>query len=661
MKSFEQKAQDYYGEVVINKGLMGKAGFGARAIPVYVGEWIISQFMDGGELTDEGRNEIVETVSKFLPQKADKNTILNRLMNYEQVRILDDFRVNVSIERQAHDLSIPVLDVSNAVVRPDIIEENPMLLKTGMWGLGTLQYVPPDGEEIKKGQIWLTDFKPFQTPGVDLDYYKESRQHFNIDEWIDLLISSCQFNPDILHLPQKLLLLSRIIPLVEPRTNLAELAPKGTGKSFVFDNISRYAAVVPGGKISAAALFFNSNTKRIGLIPRYDVVVVDEIQKIQTDAAGEAMAALKMYLESGRYRRTTGDLGTSEAGFVMLGNITLGIDRMPLYESDGIFKELPSALQESAFIDRIHGLMEGWFMPRVSKRTPSNHLGFKGDFFSEVLHELRVDLQYADYVSQNLHLLQCEDMRDSKAITRLAEGFLKLLFPDLNVSDEDFITYCVNPSIRMRQQIRDELSKIDHEYKWVTIKSLMPDEFQDSHPAERPEMDEYEHQADPLSPARAPVETTVDIEEGQKKISFEKLFYPYVKNAKEIRIYDPYIRLQYQIFNFMSFCEILEPKEENVKVSLVTTVDSYHEDELRYTLDELKSGLSKDGIEFEFEFDNNLHDRWIETDDGWRIILGRGLDIFQKPDDKFTLGFMDHTKRRCKATTITYLKKQSHG
>jgi len=189
----------------------------------------------------------------------------------------------------------------------------------------------------------------------------------------------------------------------------------------------------------------------------------------------------------------------------------------------------------------------------------------------------------------------------------------------------------------------------------------MPDEFQDSHPAERPEMDEYEHQADPLSPARAPVETTVDIEEGQKKISFEKLFYPYVKNSKEIRIYDPYIRLQYQIFNFMSFCEILEPKEENVKVSLVTTVDSYHEDELRYTLDELKSGLSKDGIEFEFEFDNNLHDRWIETDDGWRIILGRGLDIFQKPDDKFTLGFMDHTKRRCKATTITYLKKQSHG
>jgi len=119
------------------------------------------------------------------------------------------------------------------MVQKDIIDNNPMLLKTGMWGLGTLRYVPPDGEDVKKGQIWMVDFKAFQTPGVDLDYFRESRKHFNIDEWIDLLVSSCQFNPDVHRLSQKLLLLSRIIPLVEPRVNLTELAPKGTGKSFV--------------------------------------------------------------------------------------------------------------------------------------------------------------------------------------------------------------------------------------------------------------------------------------------------------------------------------------------------------------------------------------------------------------------------------------------
>jgi ATP-dependent Lon protease len=654
MKSFERKAQDYYGEVIINKGLMSKAGFGARAIPVYVGEWIISQFMDGDELTAEGRAEIVNTVSRFLPQKADKNTILNRLMEQEEVRILDDFRVNVSLERNTHDLSIPVLDVTNGTIQKDIIDQNPMLLKTGMWGLGTLRFIPPDGDEAKKGQLRMMDFKAFQSPGVDLDYYRESRKHFEIDEWIDLLVSSCQFNPEVLRLSQKLLLLSRIIPLVEPRMNLTELAPKGTGKSFVFDNISRYAAVIPGGKLSAPSLFFNSNTKQIGLIPRYDVVVVDEIQKIQTDAAGEAMAGLKMYLESGRYRRATGDLGTSESGFVMLGNITLGMNRLPLYESEGIFKELPMAIQESAFIDRIHGLIEGWFMPRVSRNTPSKTVGFKGDFFSEVLHELRVDLRYADYVSRNLVLPECEDMRDNKAIARSAEGFLKLLFPDLNLTDEEFNTYCLNPAIRMRQQIRDELSKSDHEYKWVTIKSNVPDEFQLSHPSERPDPEEEKSRIDPLDAGRKPDERTVDISEGQRGISFEKLFVPYLKGANDIRIYDPYVRLQYQVFNLMSFCEILEPQDSPIKVSLITTTDEFHEDEITVTLRELKKGLSRDDIEFEYSFDPNLHDRWIETDTGWRIMLGRGLDIFQKPDDKFTLGFMDQTKRKCKATSVVY-------
>ena len=659
MMSFERKAKDYYGEVVINKGLMGKAGFGARAIPVYVGEWIVSQFMDGDNLTEDGRNEIIKTVSKFMPQKADKNSILNRLMEQEEVRILDDFRVNVNLERHTHDLSIPLLDVSNGMIQKDIIDKNPMLLKTGMWGLGTLRYVPPDGEDVKKGQVWMVDFKAFQTPGIDLDYFRESRKHFNIDEWIDFLVSSSQFNPDVHRLPQKLLLLSRIIPLVEPRANLAELAPKGTGKSFVFDNISRYAAVIPGGKLSAPALFFNSNTKQIGLIPRYDVVVVDEIQKIQTDASGEAMAALKMYLESGRYRRATGDLGSSESGFVMLGNITLGINRLPLYESDGIFKELPAALQESAFIDRIHGLIEGWFMPRVSRNTPSKSLGFKGDFFSEVLHELRVDLRYADYVSQSLHLPQSEDMRDNKAISRLAEGFLKLLFPDLQLSEEEFITYCVNPAVRMRQQIRDELSKIDQEFKWVTIKSQMPDEFQLSHPDERPNPEEETKKVDPLAPDRIPEEKTVDLVEGQKGISFEKLFLPYVKGSKSVKICDPYIRLQYQIYNLVSFCEILDPQDETIKVDLVTGCEAYQKTELSQKLDELKTGLSRDHIDFNYVFNENLHDRWIETDTGWRIILGRGLDIFQKPDDKFTLGFLDQTKRKCKATVINYTRIKS--
>lgn len=471
-----------------------------------------------------------------------------------------------------------------------------------------------------------------------------------------MLISSCQFNPKIHTLPQKILLLSRIIALVQPRVNIAELAPKGTGKSFVFDNISRYAAVIPGGKLSAPALFYNSSTKQIGLIPRYDVVVVDEVQKIHTDAAGEAMAALKMYLESGRYRRATGDIGTSEAGFCMLGNITIGSERRPLYETNGIFKELPPALQESAFVDRIHGMIEGWFMPRISRHTPSQSPGFKGDFFSEILHELRGELQYADYVSHSMRLPECEDMRDNKAIARIAEGFLKLLFPDLQLSEEEFIEYCVNPSVRMRQQVRDELAKLDQEFGWVTIKSELPDEAQLLHPIAKPEEVE-EKSGDPLSPDRKPVETVLGIEEGQKGISYIKLFRPYLSGAKNIKVVDPYIRFDYQIRNFLNFCECVAPLQGNLKLELITSVSSKEEKaQLSSKFEEMKNNLLQDKIIFTYSFDPSIHDRSIESDNGWRINIGRGLDIFQKPEGKYSLGFVDQTKRSCKATTINYIK-----
>ena len=657
MLEFEQKAKDFYGEVIINKGLMSKAGFGSRSIPVYVGEWIVSQFMESDKLTTEGREEVVNIVSKFLPQKSDKNVLLNRLKEQEEVKILDDFRVTVNLDTNMHELSIPVLDVNKAMVQKAIIDNNPMLLKTGMWGVGTLQYVPPDGEDIKKGQVWMSDFKPFQTPGVDLDYYRNCRKNFTLEEWIDLLVSSCQFNPVVHTLPQKMLLLSRIIPLVQPRINMAELAPKGTGKSFVFDNISRYAAVIPGGKLSAPALFYNNASKQIGLIPRYDVVVVDEVQKIHTDSAGEAMAGLKMYLESGRYRRATGNMGTSEAGFVMLGNISLGPDRLPLYETDGIFKELPPALQESAFVDRIHGLLEGWFMPRITKNSPSKSFGFKGDFFSEILHELRSDLQYADYVVHSMSLPQCEDMRDNKAVARIAEGFLKLLFPDLNLSNKEFVEYCVNPAVRMRQKIRDDLARLDHEFKWVTIKSNMPDEHQMSHPIDKPEKEEITGQVDPISIDRKAIEKTLDLIEGQTGVSYEKLFSPYLKNAKYIKLVDPFIRYDYQVHNLMNFCDFLMPTTEPVQIDLITAADSqYQEKEAESKLNELKENLEKNNIQLNYSFDPDQHDRWIETDTGWRIILGRGLDIFQRPEGKFSLGFMDLTKRKCKVTTITYTK-----
>jgi len=467
MEPFEQKALDYYGEVIINKHLIHEAGFGARAIPAYVGEWILSHYIRGGELTEESRQKIANFINKYLPPKGQKDEIKNRLLNGETVRLLDDYRVAVNLKTGQRRLHIPLLDVTDARLAKGIVDENQLLVTSGVWGLGDLMYVPPEASS-DHGRIWMRDFRPFQVTSVDMDYFRECRQHFFFDEWLDLIVSSIGFSPHAVNHDQKMLLITRLIPLAEPRVNIMELAPKGTGKSFVYDNLSRYARVIGGGKITPAVLFHNLASHTPGLITRYDVIVLDEIQSVRGDSAGELAAGLKVYMESGRYSRGN-TTGTAEAGFVMLGNIPLDENRRPINLEEGLLRQIPNFIQQTAFVDRVHGLVAGWEMERITTDTPSRSLGFKGDFFSEILHVLQGEMAYGEYVSEHLRLANCDDLRDRKAIARLATGFLKLLFPDLSLTEQQFRDYCVRPAVKLRQRVRDELHRMDPEYAQVEI------------------------------------------------------------------------------------------------------------------------------------------------------------------------------------------------
>ncbi|MEK6655726.1 MAG: MIT C-terminal domain-containing protein, partial [Thermodesulfobacteriota bacterium] len=196
------------------------------------------------------------------------------------------------------------------------------------------------------------------------------------------------------------------------------------------------------------------------------------------------------------------------------------------------------------------------------------------------------------------------------------------------------------------------------EYSWVTINSERPDDFQMSHPEEKPAQEKAEAPSDNLSPDRKAIETTLNIADGQRGVSYARLFNPYLRGATVIKLVDPYIRYDYQIHNFLNFCETLTATDAGLSVELVTGADTKsQETEISAKMNELKESLVPDRIGLTWRFETGLHDRWIGTDTGWRILLGRGLDIFQKPEGKFTLGFVDQTKRRCKATTITYVKK----
>ena len=683
MESFEQQALDNYGSLIINKSFARKSGFGSRAIPVYVREWIVAHYVgDSPDLTDEARVKIAEFVRKYVPDKSERESVKNRLFEQSDVQLLDDYAVQVNLAKGDRYLIIPFLDESKAVIPPNIVRENEMLLSSGIWGVGTLSYAPP-GED-GPGQVLLRSFVPFQLASLDMEYFIARRKAFATQEWIDFVINSMGFNHRIYSERQKILLISRLLPMVEPRYNLIELAPKGTGKSFVYENMSRYVAV-RSGAITAPVLFYNDARKTPGLITRFDCVVIDEAQKVKGDRSGELAALLKSYLEAGRFGRGSAGSITSESGIVILANIDLDENKRPLHEMIGLFRDFPNFLRETAFLDRFSGLLPGWDLPRVSKVTPSICMGLKGDIFGEILHMLRSDISYQDYVKTNMHLQNCDDMRDSRAVEAGASAMLKILFPDMQPTEEDFYRFCVNPALEMRQRVRDELCKLDREYEPISMRSKHPDQFQQTHrkpqfvdPSaiefkklpKRFEL-EYEATAEHLLTGAQPQgdkdtgdpdemrEKTVQIEEGDIGHSYKNLFGPYLKGTSSIHLADPYIRLEFQIRNFLAFIGIIDTVDGPVDVHLTTSAEDECQKRINsQKFDEIATSLEGHGITLTYEFSDTIQRRAIALDNGWKIVLDRGLDIFQEPDSRYELSEVDQTKRKCRETEIVYMKEK---
>ena len=465
---FENKVKTSFGEVCINKGLFLDSGLISRSIPTFVAEWILDRFSPDGVLTDEIQEKINQFISNHLPRKDQKEVIKNRLAQGDNLTLLDHFSVFVDLRSNTRQVMIPCIDEWGHI-SDNLVENYPNLLGGGIWGAGKLVYYPPDPEvKGSQGEIWLKDFKPMQVAKLDIGYYCEERAQFTLDEWRELLVTSMGSNPNVYTPRQQQLLLTRLIPIVQGRVNLIELAPKGTGKSFVFQNLSRYVRVLSGGKVTAAVLFYNLASQTPGLLTQYDIIVFDEAQTISFDNPGEVIGILKDYLESGRYTRGNKSV-TEDTGVVLLGNIPLDSTGRP--SQAVLFYNLPHFLQETALIDRLHGILPGWEIPRVTVDTPARGVGFKADFFGEVLHALREHPGgYDEYVAAHLKLHGTEDMRDKKAVQRLATGYLKLLFPNLKPSPEEFQKYCVEPSVELRQVIRDQLSKLDPEYSILKIR-----------------------------------------------------------------------------------------------------------------------------------------------------------------------------------------------
>lgn len=450
---------EHFSDVSIDKRLSRQVGGTDRAVPDYVSDWLVSRYSSDGAV-DEQR--ISAFLARHLPDKKQKNALLYELNNGGTLKILDAYSVRVDVESGRVILDIPCLDISNGGVVETIIDQNPLLLAGNVWGSGTLMRRPkPDVPD--RFEVCMVEFKPMQTSMIDIGYFIEARKHFTVRQWRELLVRSMGYNPHVYSAEEQVHLLTRLCTMVQPRINLIELAPKGTGKSYIFSRLSRHAWLISGGVVTRAQLFYNMSTRASGVITKYDTVVLDEVQTIKLGDEGEIIGALKGYLEQGEFR-VMQYKGTADAGFVLLANIPLTASAQP--KGSDLFVKLPSWLQgtnSTALLDRFQGLLPGWELRKINKDCLCDGLALKADYFGEVMHELRLHSEYMQYVKDNTR--SSGNLRDIQAVERMATAFLKLLFPDLSQATPDqFNEHCLKPAKNLRRRIRTQLSLVDEEY-----------------------------------------------------------------------------------------------------------------------------------------------------------------------------------------------------
>lgn len=466
LNDLDKKIKEVFPEESVFKSRENYSVFSGKNIPSFIKDWLIKKFIDDDGYVD--KEALLTFLDKFIPRKDTITKMKGELISIKtSKKLLCRAIIEPDIKKEIMRFSMPDLEIkpNEGRVEMYLLENNKELIGGEVWGIFTLIYNPPDGKE--KGYISLTDYKPFKPYDIDLEYFREGRKEFTTEEWIDVLIKSMEYNPSGFHsLEQKLLFISRLLIFVEPRLNLIELAPKGTGKSYIFNNLSKYGWCISGGIVSRAKMFYDISRGTFGFIQKYDFVAMDEIQTIKFTDEEELRGALKNYLESGKF--TVANVsGTSQAGLILLGNIPLDEYYQPIKNT--YFSELPEFFQDSALLDRFHGFIEGWKLPRINEDMKVKGYTLNVEYFSEVLHYLRECSELSSIVEELLDIPPKADTRDVTAIKRLCTAYLKLIFPHVRdceeVNKKEFEIFCLNPAIEKRKIIRRQINLIDSEFK----------------------------------------------------------------------------------------------------------------------------------------------------------------------------------------------------
>ena len=496
LHSADAKVTSVLAGKVVRKDLVRKVKVGAQ-VPVFVLEYLLGKYCatDDERAIEAGLRVVNDMLAENIVKPNEANKAQSQLASDGRHRFIDKVKVRYVAEDETHWAEVVNFGSRYVHIRESDIRQHDRLLTGGLWADLELRHVPDEDGRSKRRPFWIDELKPIQIAAFDLDEYVRLRAEFTADEWSDLLMRSIGLEPVHFDKRTNWLFLARLLPLCEANYNLIELGPRGTGKSYAFQELSPYVILLTG-PTTVANLFYNIAQNQVGLVGRWDSVAFDEVADLQK-MPKEVITTLKTYCESGMFARGR-ETQSGQASIALFGNTNQPVEVMS--RTSHLFTPLPDIIREDmAFIDRIHFYLPGWEIPKMRNEYFTDHYGFVVDYLAEALHDLRRQ-NFTERLSQHFSLGHHLNARDAKAVRKTVSGMLKILHPGGDCSRSD-LAEIVDFALEGRRRVKEQLKKMgSFEYHQTSFSYIDNDTREERYVGVPEEGGRHLISPDPLAP-----------------------------------------------------------------------------------------------------------------------------------------------------------------
>lgn len=453
MNELDAKLNEYYGGKVVRKDLTKSIKEGAN-VPSYVLEYLLGMYCatDNEDDIEQGISMVKQVLANNFVRPDEAEKIKSKIREKGRYKIIDKVSAKLNEHTDCYEGNIFNINISKVLIDDAYIKKYEKLLCGGIWCIIDMEYLYD--ENSKGSPFTIASLKPIQMPATDMDDYVDGRKHFTLTEWIEVICRSVGMEPSTLDEKTRWHLVARMIPFVENNYNLCELGPRGTGKSYVYDELSPYSILISGGQTTVANLFYNMGRHQVGLVGTWDVVAFDEVAGIHMSDK-DGIQIMKGYMANGSFSRGKESINAN-ASMVFVGNINGSIEN--IVRVSHLLSPFPKEMIDTAFFDRFHHYLPGWEIPKMRPEFFTDAYGFISDYFSECLRELRKQ-NFGGAIQKYFRLGKDLNQRDTIAVKRTVSGLLKLLFPDGSYQKAD-VRQCLEYALVGRRRIKEQLKKI---------------------------------------------------------------------------------------------------------------------------------------------------------------------------------------------------------